>query len=156
MSDKNVEFDIYWDQLNDWVDDMSDGKFLPQFVTFAKEFGYEIRERLRKHILAQDIPWAPLAARTRRRKGHFYKYIETGFYLKHIAVDVETGPNYEVFLSVHPYGRHPTNKKMLQDVAEILETGAPKIPARPIWRPVKNEMWNYAAFRNFSLAGALQ
>jgi len=144
MDEKNIEFDANWFKLNKWLDAAIEGRFFPFFVKFANEFGNEIREHVRKHILAQDLDWAPLADRTKRRKGHPHAYIETGFYLQNIAVEVQTTANYDIDLTVRPTGVHPTNGKRLQDVAEILETGSARIPARPLWRAVKNEMWNYS------------
>ena len=156
MAEKNIEFDANWFKLNKWIEAAADGRFFQFFVKFANEFGNEIRENLRKHILAQDMGWAPLKERTVRRKGHEHAYIETGFYLQHIAVKVEASANYEISLTVRPTGTHPTNGKSLQDVAEILERGSSTIPARPLWRAVKNEMWNYSTIMTTDFSEAFR
>ena len=132
---------------------LEQGAYMENIVTFAREFGDEIRENLRKHILARDLGWPSLSKTTVARKGQDAPYIETGFYLQNIKVEVDKPTRFDVTLSVFPEGTHPTGFK-LQDIAEILEIGAPgrnpPLPARPLWRPVKNEMWNYSTFRKMN------
>jgi hypothetical protein len=145
-----VEFLGAWDDIQTWLSSASDGNFIENFVEFAQEFGEEIREHLRKHILANDLNWAPLSPDTVKRKGHADPYIDKGFYLKNIVVDVNKIGKEAVLLRVMPEGTHP-NGRSLQTIAEILERGSARIPARPLWRPVQNEMWNYSTIKRLNL-----
>lgn len=144
-----VEFDDVWYGLQEWIGRMQDADYVGNIAAFAKELGDEIREHLRKHILANDLNWSKLASSTVAKKGHEDPYIETGFYLQNIEVSVEMESDTDVMLHVFPSGKHP-NGKDLQDVAEMLELGGPNLPARPLWRPVQNEMWNYSMMRKLN------
>lgn len=137
-----VEFDDVWYGMQEWIGQMQDAKYIGNIVSFAKELGEEIRENIRKHILANDLNWAPLKPSTVEKKGHADPYIETGFYLQNIEVVVGMESETDVVLRISPSGTHPSGKS-LQDIAEILELGAPNLQSRPLWRPVQNEMWNY-------------
>jgi len=155
-----VEFDAGYKQVEEYFLHLERGDYLENVIAFAREWGDEIRENIRKHILARDLDWQQLAKTTVNRKGHDAPYIDTGFYLQNIKVAVEKPNRFDVFMSVYPEGKHPKNNVDLQDVAEMLEMGDGRghYPARPLWRPVKNEMWNYSAIRNldpFQLLGGV-
>lgn len=157
-----VEFDAGYRKMEDMFLHLERGDYLENVISFAQEFGNEIRENLRKHILAQDLGWSSLSEYTAKRKGHSDPYIETGFYLQNIKVEVDKPNRFDVTLSIFPDGKHPVNGLELQDLAEILEMGSARrkspLPPRPLWRPVKNEMWNYSTIRNlnpFQLLGVM-
>ena len=103
--------------------------------------GEMIKDKLVKHIDAQDLNWVPLSPHTVALKGHDKIYIETGSLKKGLAVRTMRSPSngYAVFIGASAWARNVDGRK-LSDVMTWLEYGTSKMPARPLIRPTWNEV----------------
>ncbi len=100
----------------------------------------EIAEKLLKiikgHIYNQDLGWVPLADSTQKRKGHDNAYIDTGLLNNSITI-LTRGTRVTVGI---PRNIQAKDGVYLADIASMMEYGAGKMPARPLWGPSRDEM----------------
>lgn len=103
--------------------------------------GEMIKDKMVKHIDAQDLNWTPLSPHTVVLKGNDKIYVETGSLRNGLSVRTIRSPSngYAVFIGASPYSRNVDGTK-LSDVMTYLEYGTSKIPARPLIRPTWNEV----------------
>lgn len=140
-----VLFTGQWDKLRRVFDNLKSGRFIKEDE--LERFGNSIEQRLRNHIMAQDLGWVPLKDATVRKKGHATIYIENRDYLKSIKVRVSKKGMLSRTIMVRPEGNHPSGMSM-SEIANVLEYGTSKIRARPLWRPTFKEV--QAEFSNFA------
>lgn len=120
------------------------------------KLGNAIKQRVREHILAQDLGWVPLSNATIARKGGGVIYFDTGTYIRNIKVTLRKGKHGvgSTTLMVGPYGTHKPSGLPMRTLAAILEYGTSaksggrrvKIPARPLWRPMVKEVQSMSEF----------
>jgi hypothetical protein len=125
------------------------------------ELGRAVAKEVTHHIKMQDLDWVPLFDRTIERKGHEKVYLETFEYFKSIRVMLTDTSRNESEASVFAAGMHPKAGLPIQYLALVLENGTATIPARPLWRPVFDNIESLPAFQRlreqfaFEITGGL-
>lgn len=102
-----------------------------------EESGELIVERLKAHIAAQDLGWAPLAPSTIAKTGSQI-YMDSGALANSFESKPVSGSG-DVTIKVGPEGGHPSGYSA-QTIMQWMEFGNSKQPARPLMRPTWNEM----------------
>jgi hypothetical protein len=113
----------------------------------------DIRDRVIKHILAQDLNWPPLAEATQniKKKHKTEAYIDTELYLNSIKVWRDANGAYVGVKKGIVYKRVNGNVT-LDRVARWMEYGtggrSPQLP-RPLWAPTIEEVGGQEGIRDF-------
>jgi hypothetical protein len=104
----------------------------------------KLAQKVKDHIINQDLPWDPLAASTIARKGHDEVYVDQGIYLDNIGV-WSSGLTWYAGIKRGVY--YPDGSEVAA-VAHMLENGNGfKLPARPVWGPSVKELGGYVGIR---------
>lgn len=148
-SEPNVEFYGDWDSLQGWFAWLAAGGHVPAMEEALGKIGVAVKQALQQHILNQDLPWAPLSDRTVRKKGHDTIYIETGRYVNSIETEVNS-EGLEAAVSIFPTGKYSDGTKV-DKVAFDMEFGTSRMPSRPLWRRVAEEMLTFQEVVNIPL-----
>ena len=113
----------------------------PDFIAQFDEDGEFVVEKMKGHIAAQDLGWAPLSPNTIRLKGHSTIYVETGTIYGSIeAKKISSGAGGCTIIVGVPAGAgHPSGYSM-GTIMGWLEYGTSKQPPRPLIRPVYDEV----------------
>lgn len=105
--------------------------------------GETVLSKVRAHIVARDLGWAPLAPSTIARKAHDRPYIETMEYYRNVVLEVEV-TRLSTRVRIGPTKAKGRKGVPIAVVAKWLEygvmAGKRKIPARPLWRPSFDEL----------------
>jgi hypothetical protein len=113
--------------------------------------GRKVTSLLVGHIDAQDLPWQPLAAKTIKLKGHDVIYVESKDYKKGINWDMAQIGKYQFELVIRPTGVSKRTNTSYEQIAKWLEYGVDteegRIPPRPLWRVVFEEMFQTDQFQ---------
>lgn len=100
-----------------------------------------IKQRMIDHIENQDLPWKPLSPITIKLKGHDKIYIETGELKESIGIiKIDGRIKYTLFVGWQKGQTHKASGNDINELMIWLEYGTSKMPARPLIRPVKEEM----------------
>jgi hypothetical protein len=142
-----------WDKFRRWVDRIKFGVFREKYQKEMEALGRAIDNKVRGHIIRQDLRWIPLSSATIERKGHRRVYFETGEYSRSIRTQVKPVGRFSLELSVTPQGSHSGSGLPMGQLAGILEYGTSKIPSRPIWRPTFTEVENMPEFAQLTDLG---
>lgn len=118
-------------------------KLAPIAEAQLRSDGELILNRLREHIIYQDLKWTPLSETTIRLKnGYDDIYIDSGFLYDNLEVrKVKSSKgNLTIFIGASPWSYHPEAKAKLSDLLIWLEYGTDKIPPRPLIQPTWDEI----------------
>lgn len=113
-------------------------------LKFAKKLHQLVRRCLKTGTPPKGVSWPPHAASTVRSLGPHKLLNLTGFYLRSIKI-IDNGPGSTIAVGLPKGLKRPSNAKgssriTMKHIAQILEYGGPKIPARPLWRPAFNQI----------------
>lgn len=99
-------------------------------------FMQKIENSAKRHIIADDLGWKSLAPFTIKKKGNSVKLIETGKYIRNIS----SWRNGRVaYVGIKDGITH--GKVSLGEIARRQEEGTSWIPARPLWEPTAQELF---------------
>lgn len=147
-----VRFYGDWDKVNKTFKDLRRANISKEYGPIMHELGTAIADKLRNHIMRQDLHWEPLSPVTIAKKGGSeIIYIETKAFLKSIHYKVVRKNKSTMQLSVNVKGKHPGKKKNkieMQTLASYLEYGTKFMPARPLWRPVFKNIPSMQEFKD--------
>lgn len=105
------------------------------------ESGEYTLEKMKEHIINQDLSWVPLSSRTIELKGNDTIMVETGRLLndglvvRRIKSSVKGST---IFVGASPWKKHSGIK--MSDLMIWLEYGTDSIPPRPLIRPTYDEV----------------
>ena len=124
---------------------------------FARKLHQLVRRCIRTGIPPKGVSWPPHAASTVKRLGAHKLLNLTGFYLKSIRI-VEDLYRDTIAVGLPKGLRRPSNIKgshsmTMKQIAQILEYGGPKIPARPLWRPAFQQIGGNARLKKDIING---
>jgi hypothetical protein len=128
-----------WKKVRDWLGGVEEEKVNDIVVDEMALLGAVIVRRVQGHIQAQDLPWAPLAPITIKKKGFSDIYIEKGDYMVNIVTELEKRKS-RTILRVGPSKLIARKGLTFQELATYLEYGTSRMPARPVWNPVFREV----------------
>ena len=154
-SEPGIDFYGDWQKFQLWVAWLRNGGHIPLVKQWMDELGKQIEQKIGEHILFQDIDWEPLAASTIAKKGHDRIYMDTGKYISSLTHNVTVSGKFDVTLTVFLKNDYPDRGEAVATIAKYLEFGTKRMPARPLWRPVTNELPDLDAMKNFPLEGIL-
>lgn len=120
-------------------------------LKFAKKLHQLVRRCLRTGTPPKGVSWPPHAASTVKRLGPHKLLHLTGFYMRSIKI-MDQGPGSTISVGLPKGLKRPSSAKgsssiTMKHIAQILEYGGPKIPARPLWRPAFNEIGGNARLK---------
>lgn len=98
-----------------------------------RRYARRLVSAVKKHIMAQDLPWAP--ASTGKRGSHLM--IDTRDYYESISYWQK---DYQLEVGVKKHFIHGKTGQPLWKVAQWQEKGTKNIPARPLWKPTIEEL----------------
>lgn len=127
-----------WRELGVWL---RTAKTKPISAGIKKAFdilGKAVSERLKFHIREQDLPWPSISPNTRKKSPKIL--FESGEFMNSIDHRVTTSGRYHIQVDITPRGTHSKAKLPMGLLASYFEYGTSKMPARPLWRPVMNEI----------------
>lgn len=127
-----------WEKMNSFFNKLSSDYLQDAFKDKLREDGDLLVEKIKGHIISQDLGWTPLAESTERKKGGSMIYVESGSLLNSIQAKEVQG-NGDLSIQVGAEGGHPSGEDASQ-ILEWLEYGTHKIPPRPLIRPTYEEM----------------
>lgn len=110
---------------------------IPEMQREMEESGELIVERLKAHIAAQDLGWAPLAPSTVAKTGSQI-YVDSGALSNSFESKPISGFG-DITIKIGPEGGHPSGYSA-QTIMQWMEFGNSKQPARPLMRPTWDEM----------------
>lgn len=116
-----------------------------------KEICKELRDRVIKHIVAQDLEWPSLSEITKKIKNQTNKdliLIDTELYMKSIKM-WQVGNTWIVGVKKGIVYRRKGSFMSVDRVAILLEFGTTRMPARPLWQPTMNELGGAKGIRNY-------
>lgn len=145
-----------WGDFASWTHWLQDGGYVRNAQDHLRDVGNAVRSLIRGHIASQDMGWKELSGLTVLQKGHGLVYIETNKYSRRIRVTSlrrKYGATVHIAPGNHVYTR---SGKTAAEVAFLNEYGGPKLPARPIWRPVFMEMQALPEIADIPLAEILE
>ena len=131
MAGIKLELTGDWDRANSYFNKLS-AELYPAFVAQILSDGEFVVEKLKGHIDAQDLGWAPNAPNTVRLKGHSKVYVETGSLRDSIAVR-EGGGEGDFSIIVGP-------SPSMNQIMVWLEGGTSRQPPRPLLAPTAEEV----------------
>lgn len=114
----------------------------------AKELVKIVKAHIRNQTVPAGTSWAPLADSTISRKGSSDWYLENMEYYDSIGTWREA---YTFYAGIRR-GEKNRNGIEIAKLANILEMGTDKIPARPLWGPSLDEMGGFDGMRAIVLA----
>lgn len=120
-------------------------------LKFAKKLHQLVRRCLRTGTPPKGVSWPPHAASTIKSLGPHKLLNLTGFYMRSIKI-IDQGPALTIAVGLPRGLKRPSSAKgssriTMKQIAQILEYGGPKIPARPLWRPAFNEIGGNARLK---------
>lgn len=117
-------------------------KIVPAYQAQLQSDGELVLERIKGHIINQDLDWIPLSPHTVALKGKDTIYIETGFLLDNLKVRKVRSPKNGVtfFIGADAWTTHQPSGEKFSDLMIYLEYGTAKIPPRPVIRPTFEEV----------------
>lgn len=116
-----------------------------------KEICKNLKDRVIKHLMAQDLNWQPLAILTKEiktRKNKDLILIDTELYLKSITV-YQVGLTWYVGIKKGIVYRRKGSFVSVDRVAILSEKGTTKQPARPLWEPSIAEMGGFKGIQKY-------
>ena len=143
-----------WGRMKAWFQKVKMRAAPTSMQEDVQRFGDAVRERVRLHIVSQDLPWPPLKHGTITAKGHSAAYMDTLEYYRSIDVKVSKTAVFSLDMLVGPVGEHSGSGLSMGLLASYLEYGTEKILARPLWRPVLAEVENMPEFKQLTDLGA--
>lgn len=102
------------------------------------------------HIINQDLNWQPLSEHTKSRKNQENKdkiLIDTELYLNSITI-TRDNDSVSVGIAKGKAYRKKGNFTSVDRVANMLEYGTTRMPARPLWNPSLDEMGGAKGIKN--------
>lgn len=128
-------------KTGDWARARKITRELPKNVSISEQrvlqyFMLKMENSAKRHIVADDLNWKSLAPFTIKRKGNAVKLIETGKYIRGISSWRE---GKFAYVGVRDGVMH--GKVSLGEVARRQEEGTSWIPARPLWEPTAQELF---------------
>lgn len=121
-----------------------------QTLNKANEMATELRDRIED----QSLKLAPLSPITIAKKGHEDILIDTRQYIDAIQVEeTEFGATVGVSDTIHKSGK---SQIAMTELADYLEHGTSKMPARPHWRPVMEKYIKEKAITKEKYTRAMQ
>lgn len=120
-------------------------------LTAQRKETTELKKKVVGHILAQDLPWAPLSPNTKKRKQPYNRnkvYIDTETYLNSVTTWTEGNHSYVGIKKGTTYKNRKDRSVTVDQVAMWMEYGTKNTPARPLWAPSINEMGGAGGMRD--------
>lgn len=112
----------------------------PAYIAQFREDSDFVLEKMRGHIDAQDLGWAPLSPDTLRLKsGNSTILVETGTLRGSLKVLAITSGSGAQFFIGAASGGHPSGLDVSQ-LMVFIEYGTSRMPARPLIRPTYEEV----------------
>lgn len=136
-----------WSKAKQWFSSVRQSPLTEEVKKAADSLGQAITERIQFHIHEQDLPWPPVSTQTTKRSGKIL--LESGAYVKSISHEVSTAGKFELTVFVSPKGTHPKSGVAMDLLGSYFEYGTSKMPARPLWRPVVNEIPTFPEWKAF-------
>lgn len=143
-----------------FLDDFPGEVFMGSYegaLKFAKRLHQIVKRCLKTGTPPKGVNWPPHAASTIRSLGAHKLLNLTGFYLRHIQI-IGNGPASTIAVGLPRGTKRPSNIKgssgiTMQHIAQILEYGGNKIPARPLWRPAYNQIGGNSRLKKYVTDG---
>lgn len=143
-----------------FLDDFPGEVFMGSYggaLKFAKRLHQIVKRCLKTGTPPKGVNWPPHAASTIRSLGAHKLLNLTGFYLRHIQI-IGNGPVSTIAVGLPRGTKRPSNIKgssgiSMQHIAQILEYGGSKIPARPLWRPAYNQIGGNSRLKKYVIDG---
>lgn len=129
-----------WARFQTWVKKVKYRAVGGDYASDVESIAAWIVGAIQGHIDNQDLGWAELQPRTIARKGHATIYLETGEYRNSIKARLQKAGRFSLVLQVSPEGTHSQSGLSMDKLARHLEFGTSKMYARPLWRPVLEEL----------------
>ena len=131
-----------WEKSKKYFTDHSKD-LTPQFTLQLKEDGEMVLEKMKGHIINQDLGWTPLSPHTVELKGGDDTImIETGTLLNGLTVrKVRSKKNgCTFFIGASPWKTHKPSGVKLNTLMLWLDGGTDKMPPRPLMKPTYEEV----------------
>lgn len=143
-----------WVQTHAWLHGLQVAPLDP-FFEKLKVLGKALQKRIQQHIVEQDLDWEPLAHSTIQQKGFDTVLMNTLEYLQKIEFEILKHSLNEWELIVYPKGDHSASGLSMQTLAMYLEYGTSRMPERPLWRVVFEEIEGMNEFKALSAVDSL-
>lgn len=143
-----------WVQTHAWLHGLQAAPLDP-FSDKLEDLGKAIQKSVQQHIVEQDLDWAPLAHSTIRQKGFDSILMHTLEYVQKIEFEVLKSSLNQWELIVYPKGEHTASGLPMQTLAMYLEYGTSRMPERPLWRVVFEEIEGMSEFKVLSAVDSL-
>jgi len=135
----SVKFKGDWLYTKNWLA-VAPVKLNREISKIMENFSTLILQKIRMHIISQDLDWPALASSTVMRKGFETIYIDKGSFYKNMVIERKKAGKSTQW-QIRPSKRYAKGSgKTYQDLALFLEYGTIKMPARPLWRPMFDEV----------------
>lgn len=147
---KNFRFEFYgdWATFSRGVRHLESDAFVDGVTEDLERLGHQIEYSLKSHIIKQDLPWKKLSKITVALKhGREEILIDTAGYAASFSVEVNQRWKRYLELTVYPKGNVPDRGVSYQQIAYWHEYGTSRMPERPLWRPVADEIDSMEAFK---------
>lgn len=120
-------------------------------LKFAKKLHQLVRRCLRTGTPPKGVSWPPHSEFTTKSLGAHKLLNLTGFYMRSIKI-MDQGPVSTIAVGLPKGLKRPSSAKgshrlTMKQIAQILEYGGNKVPARPLWRPAFNEIGGNARLK---------
>lgn len=139
MAKATVQFYGDWNRMDSFLERIGYGGTQDDFEDALRSLGEAVRLLIVRRIENGDAVWPPLAPITIRRKGHPQVYVETGKFLASIRVEIVKKSSGILEVQIAPEGVNDQGVSYT-DIANWLEYGTSRIPARPLWRPIMSRI----------------
>lgn len=143
-----------WLQTHAWLNGLEKAPLEP-FSEQVEVLGKAIQKKVQQHIVKQDLDWVPLAHSTIRQKGFESILMNSLEYLQKIDFEVLKNSSSKWELIVYPKGDHAGSGLSMQTLAMYLEYGTSRMPERPLWRVVFEEIEGMDEFKAFAAVDSL-
>jgi hypothetical protein len=147
---KNFDFIFYgdWDRFANGVRYLSSDLLMDDVVDDLERLGHQIAYSVKNHIMKQDLNWPKLSKITIYKKGGREEIlIDSMKYANSITSDVKRKWKHFAELTVWPEGNVDDRDISYQQLAFYHEYGTKRMPERPLWRPVMEEIDSMEAFK---------
>jgi phage gpG-like protein len=136
-----------WGGCKAWLYQVQKNPVNSQIEKAMHAIGKEVTKSLQNHIKNQDLPWPPHSPNTKNRTGKLL--MDTKVYMKSISPRTESN-RYSISTKIEPRGIHPKDGLRMDVLAMFHEYGTSKMPSRPLWRIVYNEIQQMNSFKRFT------
>lgn len=136
-----------WGNLHRWL---RRKRHIETILDDLEGAGEKLAKAIKRKAIAKmrsrDPSWPKLADATIEKKGHDQPFIDTGSYIESIKDEVLRTPT-SLMIIVGPEEGVSDGYYDYQYIGKKLEFGSSTIPARPLWRPLMQEVPNLPEFK---------